>query len=746
MCLIRIITDGKNYIDADNNPATYNGITQAAQSRLDYLGIDIGKIVYIPDGQNLVSQNILANVGEELIYQVKVKNTSGEDYKGFNIIENIDSKVSYEGFEIYENTDSKTQITQINGKDLKSNQVGWKISSLSAGEWVTIKYTVKVKKDKSLLGEVIESTGKVDNIATSRIETLIGNKLNEEEKSSLLDAFKGSLNNTLTERKFINQLYIDALELDIGLVKKDTNEELTNKDITRYYKAGDPPSGGREDKILSVKATQLKDTDVKKYVYNNFYGLRITRNTNVATQRLVKGLGQWNTQVVYEIKDRARTLTSNMLLEGDIILVYTDTEKDGTPTEDGNFVDKSYIYLENKLWRKISSSDFEEISGADLTVFLRNIVCDDYIILRPSTQIERAYDEDECSNAELHTTLEWTDNNDGTHTRICSACDYTRTEAHEGANHENNGKCRKCSAIYETHSKSEEIKEYIPTDNGHQIIYKCTNTNCDGTFEGEEQSHQLGEWIDKENGTHSAICTKCKYEVTETHNYGEDGICEECEAIQPTENCEHTYKQEKNETHHWNVCSKCQVAQEGSLELHKYGEYTDNEDGTHSAICTVCEYKLTEKHEGANHENNGQCIKCSAIYETHSQSEKIKEYKLTENGHKIIYECTVANCEETFEGEEEAHTVEKWADNGNGTHSAICTVCNNKLTEEHNENCTKCKKSDSTSGSEDNANGDNTVADKELPKAGMRSMILVLIISVGALIITKFKMKKYKDI
>jgi len=186
-----------------------------------------------------------------------------------------------------------------------------------------------------------------------------------------------------------------------------------------------------------------------------------------------------------------------------------------------------------------------------------------------------------------------------------------------------------------------------------------------------------------------------------------------------------------------------------NAEFHATLEWTDNGDGTHSNICTACDYTSTENHEGANHANNGQCTKCSAIYETHSKSEEIKEYKPTENGHQIIYKCTNSNCEETFEGAEAAHEVEEWTDKENGTHSAICTVCNSKLTEKHNENCTKCKEieSDSISGSEDNANIDNTVADKEIPKAGIQRMILVLIISVGSLIILiMLKMKKYKDI
>ena len=228
-------------------------------------------------------------------------------------------------------------------------------------------------------------------------------------------------------------------------------------------------------------------------------------------------------------------------------------------------------------------------------------------------------------------------------------------------------------------------------------------------------------------------------------------MCEKCKVQNLLEKCEHTYKLETNETHHWNLCSKCQTIENESFELHSYEEYTEcqvtEEYGNHRGTCTVCKSEKTEKHEGANHENNGQCTKCRAIYERHNQSEEIKEYKITDKAHRAIYKCTNSSCEEIFEGEEETHNLEEWTDNENGTHSAICTICNNKQTEKHNENCIKCKKSNLTSGFENNVDIDNTVVDKEIPKAGIQNIILNLTISVGVLImVTIFKMKKYKDI
>lgn len=322
-------------------------------------------------------------------------------------------------------------------------------------------------------------------------------------------------------------------------------------------------------------------------------------------------------------------------------------------------------------------------------------------------------------------------------------CDETyegEEEAHSGATHENGGKCEKCEEVYEEHGKADEATDYELTDNGHKPIYDCTNEDCNETYEGEEEPHNVEEWTDDGNGVHSGECTECGEEVTEEHDYGEDGKCKDCDAIIPEDECEHTYIIEKNETHHWNFCPKCRTTKEGSFELHKYEEYTVNEDGTHSATCTVCQYELIEKH---NYEEDGKCEDCAERIPA-EECKHAYEMKHDETQHwKFCPKC------ETIEEETKGnHTYGKYVDNGDGTHSRTCTICEYKQTEQHNEDCDKCKEKESTSGSGDNAtNGDNTTADKEIPKAGIQNMIIGLIASIGVLaIITRFKMKKYKDI
>ena len=353
MAVIRFITDGNSYIKNDNEISTYT-LTDAAISRLKYPEIDIEKIVKVHEEDKIISQNILTNIGESITYELTITNNSSTDYDSFNVVENIDSK---------------TIVTDVGTGLLSNDQIKWTVSSLKANESITLTYIVKVKDDKELLGKTILSTGYVENIATSKIETLIGNKLTNKDKEMLSTSYEKLKNNNQIEREFINQLYLDAFNLDIGLVGLD-NLDIISYDMNIL-------NGGNE--TLSVKSTKVNDTKVKKYIYNNFYGLRIGRR-DYGEENIVDAFSQWNIYATNEMNDRVRTLTEDMLNEGDIVLVYTGE----TDTTDKNLVNKSYIYLNNKLIRKKSSTDFEELYGDGLTAFLRNIVGDNYIILRPS--------------------------------------------------------------------------------------------------------------------------------------------------------------------------------------------------------------------------------------------------------------------------------------------------------------------------------------------------------------------------
>ncbi|MBQ2909496.1 MAG: DUF11 domain-containing protein [Bacilli bacterium] len=382
LALIRPTKDGNKYLYQGGNSdgytyteKTYSGITASATSRMNFPEIDIEKTINIKDG---TSQNLLAGLNEEIEYTIVITNKSSSNYGALTLTENIPDFL-----EIKDNGSGA-----LNGRKLS-----WNISSINAGEAVTFKYTVKVPNDKKYLGKTFVSTGDVSNIKTAKIETIIGTKYSSEEKSKLKLAYEEIKNNDSIERKFINDIYKKAFNLDLGI------SELSNLDIMGYDAT--VTSTGKD--TLAVKRTKLKDSSAAKYIYHNFYGPRLFEGVNKSVNSnrdcpdnsLVRIMLHWNIFVTNELNDRARNIFPSMLLDGDIILLYTnDTtlpdDKTKCPTE--TLENRSYIYLDNKLIRKKTKTDFEEISGTELETFLNDMVGENYVILRPSNEKKKVED------------------------------------------------------------------------------------------------------------------------------------------------------------------------------------------------------------------------------------------------------------------------------------------------------------------------------------------------------------------
>ncbi|MGN1301359.1 MAG: hypothetical protein ACI4U9_02370 [Clostridia bacterium] len=364
-----------------------------------------------------------------------------------------------------------------------------------------------------------------------------------------------------------------------------------------------------------------------------------------------------------------------------------------------------------------------------------------------------------------------TKNDETNHWEECSKCNEEKTdskEAHKGATHANGGKCTVCNYQYQKHEPSETLIEYTTTENAHTPVYKCSFEGCTENCNGTEENHEFGQYTDNEDGTHSATCSICEYKLTAEHNY-ENGKCSECNAEKPSEEepCIHNYTIKKDKTNHWEECTKCGEEKAGSKEAHTYGTYTDNEDGTHSATCSICNYKLTAEH---NYEN-GKCSECNA--EKPNEDETcVHNYTIKKDKMKHWEECT--KCGEVKTGTLGAHTFTNYVDNGDGTHSATCTKCGYKLTEEHKagEKCPDCGNSEQKpeeDNNNDNQNGnnnqnnsnnqnnnnqnnngdktDNTVVDKDIPYAGIKSIGFIAIFALGAVgVISAVKMKRYKGV
>ena len=306
---------------------------------------------------------------------------------------------------------------------------------------------------------------------------------------------------------------------------------------------------------------------------------------------------------------------------------------------------------------------------------------------------EHAYDENgkcKCGatkQAEETCEHEYATKYDATnHWEECSKCGFIKVDSIAEHAYDENGKC-KCGAI----KQAEETCE-------HEYVTKYDETNhweecskCKGIKTNSKEEHKGIKWIDEGNETHSGTCSICKFKLKEEHSYA-NGKCTKCGAKESSENetCEHNYVEKHDETYHWEECLKCNALKKETLQTHKYQEYTDNKNGTHTTTCTICGYKLTEEHLE-------ECEKCN------------KQANTGNNGNK-----------------EDDNTGNNDDNKGNNN------IDKNDSKDEDNTN---------------NDKKDNTAIDKNLPYTGTSKIITLVIIILSALItLTVFKLKKYKGI
>ena len=346
-------------------------------------------------------------------------------------------------------------------------------------------------------------------------------------------------------------------------------------------------------------------------------------------------------------------------------------------------------------------------------------------------------------------TISKYDTTQTTHTPIytcsvsgCTSTYTASTEQHLGGTHENGGECTVCNLPYQTHTQSNTISKYNTTQTTHTPIYTCSFSGCTSTYTGSANQHELYNWIDNKNGTHSSSCTLCNYKVTQEHNY-KDGKCITCNSLIPTTSCEHAYITKNDDTQHWQVCSKCNIIKPDSLQIHIYSDYIDNKNGTHSSTCTLCNYKVTQEHNY----KDGKCITCNSLIPTTS----CEHAYITKNDDTQHWQVC-SKCNTLKSNSLQEHSYSNYTDNKNGTHIATCKSCNYQLIEPHpiDGTCTFCKSNGPINNDDANIKNtitDNTIAIGTLPQTGISNIILVsifmLIIILGIIIL---KMKQYKDV
>ena len=351
-------------------------ITPNALKRIEYSGIYIEKTV---DKFN----NSVVNLGDTLEYKIRIKNNSNEDYKSFDVIENI--------------SDYVIALEYKNGS-INNNNIIWNINGLKKNEEIEIKYKVKVKEDITLLSKEIISTGTVASIPSSTIKNKIGNNLNNSQKYKIktLAATLFSTNQYKKEQ-LIEKIYNDSIGISIG---------LNNLDITTLIKT---------TTATTAKSIEVDDNnEFKNRIINGYYGAVYTDDKTVGLRGWLKETITKNLETNEEIRsERATNIYEENFQTGDI-LIYKNTQtskpKVTYKTEDDIYYliyisKKDKITIKDKeiygfiginengelnnLYRNESEYETDtDYSPNDLRTLLGK---DLYVILRPSLSLKNDF-------------------------------------------------------------------------------------------------------------------------------------------------------------------------------------------------------------------------------------------------------------------------------------------------------------------------------------------------------------------
>ena len=238
-------------------------------------------------------------------------------------------------------------------------------------------------------------------------------------------------------------------------------------------------------------------------------------------------------------------------------------------------------------------------------------------------------------NALDHNWGDWTSNEDGTHTRTCKRdASHTETNNCTGGTATCTAKavCEVCKSEYGEKLPHDFTAETVDakylksaaTCTEKAVYYKsCAvcGLSSEGTadeatfFSGNALDHDWGDWTSNEDGTHTRTC-KRDASHTETNNCTggtatctAKAVCEVCKS-EYGEKLPHDFTAETVDAKYlksaatctgkaiyYKSCAVCGLSTEGTADEatffsgnaldHNWGDWTSNEDGTHTRTCTV---------------------------------------------------------------------------------------------------------------------------------------------------------------
>ena len=189
-------------------------LKERSLDRLKFKRLYIEKLV---DKNN----NNIVELGDVLNYKIIIKNRSKKDYEEDLIVtEFLSEYVEYESH--YENK----EIISFNYD--KNRTLSWNIGKLKNGSEIVLNYLVKVTSGKS--NDIINSTGFVNNIPTSKIKNTIGINLNGNQKEVSIKYYE-KLKSKYNGKKLINEIYKESFNTDIKFDEFDITKLIINTQL-----------------------------------------------------------------------------------------------------------------------------------------------------------------------------------------------------------------------------------------------------------------------------------------------------------------------------------------------------------------------------------------------------------------------------------------------------------------------------------------------------------------------------------
>jgi lipoprotein-anchoring transpeptidase ErfK/SrfK/rubredoxin len=233
----------------------------------------------------------------------------------------------------------------------------------------------------------------------------------------------------------------------------------------------------------------------------------------------------------------------------------------------------------------------------------------------------------------VHSWGDWSSENNGKHSRICSSCNEKET--------------MNCSYTDKVVAPTETAQGYtLHTCSVCGYSYKDSYTDPLG------HTHSWGAWSSDNNGKHSRICSSCNEKETVNCSYTD-------KVIAPTETAQ-------GYTLH--TCSVCGYSYKDNYtdptgHNHSWGSWTSNNNKTHSRSCSGCSESQTEN-----------CTFDTGVVTAPTE---------TAQGY-TTYTCTV--CGYSYKDNytdpiPHNHSWGSWTSNNNKTHSRSCGGCGESQTE-----------------------------------------------------------------